>query len=387
MAKHKKSDDGASSSAFNCTVCNHNIVDGKESSVQCFKCEEWFHSKCTMEDEVFKLLTKINKSDPSKLVTSGVVTFLCCYCSIALHSKPDTKPTDSTEDVVSDNNENLPKTSSVGVNTLEFDKEKPGENETHVQTGDNNRPAYARRTYPYSNAVNHDRTSIAGIKNETVKSKEIRICSFYKSGRCRFGKSGKSANGQKCPFSHPSKCFRFCKYGFDRVKGCNRSCGYFHPVLCQSSLHFGTCYNEGCSYQHLLGTMRYSNSFSNSKPNYVPPKQNQYFSNNSDFPPLPVADKSRTGGIYQGSPFQKNHNNKQGVDPYLELCTAIKDLQKQNGFITNELKEMRLSIQGSTFKSPNEEHFYSNSRQAHFNDSGPKNFQNPNEGYSNQNHR
>ena len=134
--------------------------------------------------------------------------------------------------------------------------------------------------------------------------------------------------------------------------------------------------------------MRYSNNFSNSKPNNVP--QKQHYLNNSDFPPLPRADTSRTGGIYQGPSFQNSHNshnNKQGVDPYLELCAAIKDLQKQNALITDELKGMKLSLQGNNRNSPNEEHFYSDSRQAHFNESGPKNFLNPNEGLSNRNHR
>ena len=103
-------------------------------------------------------------------------------------------------------------------------------------------------------------TAHASISNP---QQERRICNYYRRGKCRHGGGGKvSVYGEICKFFHPKKCSRFCKFGFDRVKGCNRSCGLFHPIICQSSIDLGACYNPKCSLQHLHGTFRgsYDNS-------------------------------------------------------------------------------------------------------------------------------
>ena len=49
------------------------------------------------------------------------------------------------------------------------------------------------------------------------------------------------------------------------MKGCDRSCGLFHPTLCNSSIDIGACYNPKCRLQHLLGTFRGDVTSSNSK--------------------------------------------------------------------------------------------------------------------------
>ena len=68
----------------------------------------------------------------------------------------------------------------------------------------------------------------------------------------------KEINGQKCPYSHPRRCKRFCSFGPRGRGGCNRGneCVLHHPKLCNNSLRNSTCFNENCIFVHLKGTKR-----------------------------------------------------------------------------------------------------------------------------------
>ena len=62
-----------------CTVCKEVINDSRSRSVSCTRCQAWSHVKCTMGKEVFDLLSKIS-NNPKKLVSSGVLAYLCVNC-------------------------------------------------------------------------------------------------------------------------------------------------------------------------------------------------------------------------------------------------------------------------------------------------------------------
>lgn len=85
------------------------------------------------------------------------------------------------------------------------------------------------------------------------------ICKKYKVGQCPHGLRGnKLVNNLACPHNHPKRCFKYCKFGTDKKKGCNKGnkCLYFHPVLCKFSTKDKKCSKEDCPYPHLVGTKR-----------------------------------------------------------------------------------------------------------------------------------
>ena len=85
------------------------------------------------------------------------------------------------------------------------------------------------------------------------------ICRYYKKGTCLHGKTGKwIVNGHACRFLHPEKCLKYCRYGNDKINGCEGSCGLYHPILCRNSIQFKQCFQENCIFTHLAGTQRYA---------------------------------------------------------------------------------------------------------------------------------
>ena len=88
---------------------------------------------------------------------------------------------------------------------------------------------------------------------------DSQICKRYKIGKCLHGIRGnKVVDNATCPYQHPKRCFKYCKFGSTGKKGCNKgaSCNYFHPVLCKFSVKNKECTNPECSYPHLVGTKR-----------------------------------------------------------------------------------------------------------------------------------
>ena len=85
------------------------------------------------------------------------------------------------------------------------------------------------------------------------------ICKRYKVGKCPHGIRGnKAIEDVTCPYQHPQRCFKYCKFGSTGRKGCNKgtNCNYFHPVLCKFSVKNKECTNTECSFPHLVGTKR-----------------------------------------------------------------------------------------------------------------------------------
>ena len=108
-------------------------------------------------------------------------------------------------------------------------------------------------------------TPLHRTKEENRQSSSIslprNVCPHYKRGKCRHGASGKYLiDGKECPFYHPQKCLKFCRYGTENIRGCTGSCDLLHPFLCKDSLNFKECIRPNCTYAHLAGTRRHSSS-------------------------------------------------------------------------------------------------------------------------------
>ena len=118
---------------------------------------------------------------------------------------------------------------------------------------------------PQPSSASHSRAASPETEKEevTVQTKKRdpsdRVCQKYKTGKCPHGIRGnKVINDETCAFSHPKRCFKYCKAGDDKKYGCKKSknCTYFHPKLCRSSVKTKVCTDLNCTFVHLKGTSR-----------------------------------------------------------------------------------------------------------------------------------
>lgn len=250
-----KNDDATS---YNCITCSKIITDDGDDavdSVQCIVCEEWSHVNCTMSKKVFDLLASIDKASTGnkKLVLAGTVSYICDPCMASIRCKQ--------------------KGQSIQKNTS-LQKNATTSNLMVTHSVSNGRTSNAPKTT--SLPLDSGSTLTNQQANPEISRSSL-ICSYFKKGKCRHGLNGKKiVNGRQCSFRHPKKCIKFCKYGNDIHKGCAGGCGYFHPIICRNSLNYGQCFLSECTFNHLVGTQRSSNSFSNygrKLPNDHPMKQ------------------------------------------------------------------------------------------------------------------
>lgn len=230
-AAEDSGDEEKSAVSFCCTVCHEVINDSRSRSVSCACCKSWSHVKCTMGKEVFDLLSKVGKSSKKPMVFSGRLAYICQGCD------------SSIDKVIKTCKTVLVSTSSQSTVT-----------DTMTDTNVNSAISTSKET-----TQNEPEENIQGYSAKSkISETTTPICFYYKSGRCRHGKSGKTlVNGKKCNFLHPPKCIRFCKFGQDKIKGCDGSCKFFHPILCRNSTKYKKCLNENCTFAHLQGTERY----------------------------------------------------------------------------------------------------------------------------------
>ena len=177
-----------------CTVCSEVINDANASSVQCMKCKNWSHTKCSMSKEVFDLLAKV-KNDKGKrkpLITSGVLLYVCEPCGASIQETSNTSPIQSTPSLTS--------TSTQVTQT----KTATSTDQNHIH----NIPPSTQRP-----RINEEEIS----SNQQIENSTKLVCHHYKQGRCWHGKCRlKIYNGRKCINLHPQKCLTYCRfvYGF-----------------------------------------------------------------------------------------------------------------------------------------------------------------------------
>ena len=143
---------------------------------------------------------------------------------------------------------------------------------------------------PVDESISDKDTSNMVIKNTDIPGLDIirneSICKKYKRGICPHGIRGnKIIEGDKCLYSHPKPCRRYCSFGSKDRNGCRNgaSCNFYHPVLCKFSLKYWSCINEKCTFVHLKGTQRRAenirSNFENIKPSF---ENNTYVSPTTD---------------------------------------------------------------------------------------------------------
>ena len=86
-----------------------------------------------------------------------------------------------------------------------------------------------------------------------MERKSTKICKFYKSGKCRHGKSGRTTdqNGKICEFTHPPTCKKFEFFGY-KENGCRlKKCDKLHLSLCKGLMKDENCkFGDKCRYWH-----------------------------------------------------------------------------------------------------------------------------------------
>ena len=97
------------------------------------------------------------------------------------------------------------------------------------------------------NSQNISRAAAPSVTNQT-RSNDPPVCKNYRTGRCKFGVSGKK--GGSCPYSHPKACIKFSTDGNRRRGGCTRGkkCKFFHLSMCHSSIEERRCTREDCKF-------------------------------------------------------------------------------------------------------------------------------------------
>ena len=230
---------------------------------------------------------------------------------------------------------------------------------------------------------------LAAIQNDN-SGRVKQVCYFYRYGTCWYGSSGKTAvNGKTCSHYHPQKCKRYCNYGYDRIRGCTRSCKLLHPVMCRSSLNFGECNDPKCQLQHLHGTKR-SNKFNraglentavgshnNFAPRFSGPRNNNYshnvnkeffapsndfyhqrppgngqkgFNYSNDFPRLPKLDSYDYNNYVKPAP---NTSASITDDTLSHIMNTLNDLKQQNIAINRDLSLIKSKVNPNTLASGN----------------------------------
>lgn len=323
-----------------CMVCDRVIDDAKACSVQCSKCLEWSHVKCTMHKDVFDLLAKISKKDSGKkkaMVFVGSVAYMCATCQVLLNSST----TPPSKEKARASKKRLPRIDSCTQTStnVAYLPAKPSCSTTAFTATSSSVPAITVEST--AKAATNDVSQAHVHKENGTRTDVLRpICYRYKQGKCPHGKTGnRIVNGQKCSFAHPRKCIRYCRFGQDRDQGCNGPCDYFHPILCRYSVKYRKCYTETCTYAHLAGTERYKKD--------LLPSQNfhQHRSNFQNHPgpeprSFPAHVKSSKPGFQKGRDEGFRYNQREfpslpvsQPDRMDELSSSIKQLQSCVNYI------------------------------------------------------
>ena len=195
-----KSDDSVTEDNSECSKCKTDVGDDDEG-IQCDLCLNWYHLKCT------DLTT-----DSYKCFTDDTVIGIKWFCEKCVHK---------IENLIS-----------------------------QIQTSQNN------NVVPPHDGIKNNAKDPAS--SSSISAARIPTCENYRHGTCLHGISGKKVVDDKmCPFRHPRKCIRYCRFGSGNSKGCsNFECKFFHPILCRNSVKEGICLKDDCTYTHLVGTRR-----------------------------------------------------------------------------------------------------------------------------------
>ena len=96
-------------------------------------------------------------------------------------------------------------------------------------------------------------SDVTDVTKSSQKTRSETTCRYYKAGKCRHGKSGKTKdeNGKSCDFLHPPICRKYESYGF-KENGCrDRKCPKLHMNICKIFMRHQNCkYGNSCKFFH-----------------------------------------------------------------------------------------------------------------------------------------
>ena len=157
------------------------------------------------------------------------------------------------------------------------------------------------------------------------------ICPKYKIGKCPHGLRGnKKIEGEPCSMDHPKRCYRYSSFGSKGGRGCKDgdNCKYFHATLCKFSVKSKICTNSECTFVHLKGTKRKSDS-SEIKPSS---SSNKNFIKSAKHPQQ-----------------SKQQGENEGSETFLELKRLVESMQsnfqKELVFLKNSLHQHQFQTQ------------------------------------------
>ena len=162
---------------------------------------------------------------------------------------------------------------------------------------------------------------LAPAEKVTPPKKLTQVCRYFRRGTCKHG-----LRGVECKYSHPQMCRKFLQHGTRQPTGCNlgQRCKFFHPLMCLDSLRNSECYNENCTYHHVVGTRRQPKLIKNQQQDQITATQ----SKTSDEQHLQERDltseqvekrRKELQGINQGDDGRNNQ-----ADHFLEVIRLLK---------------------------------------------------------------
>ena len=134
----------------------------------------------------------------------------------------------------------------------DFLKEKDQDSQAKAQTVTNKENPSAQ---PVKTVLSEESlpnaTHVAKSEDHTGEKPE-KTCKFFRSGKCRHGKTGRTVvDGKTCPHKHPKVCMNSKKLG--RCKE-GRDCKFMHLSTCREWMKGRQCrFGEKCRFFHPQG--------------------------------------------------------------------------------------------------------------------------------------
>ena len=264
-----------------CQICNssYTFKFHDKAFMHCVSCGQEVHKTCYL-----KLLKEMNLIDENEAVKGTLFSIPgICYLCPACQQDTISFPTKTDVSTHSDDNEDeylsqettvnhtprraLPITPKVIID------EKQKSIPEFVGRTDFMKKRFQNELDSWSKVISEDTTNkhddirdigpnkpeassktneASSKKNGFPKGTEL-VCKHYKKGRCKHG-----LKGRNCNFSHPKACPKLMKFGNKGPNGCKQgvSCPNFHPRMCASSLRYGECFVDSCTFTHIKGTKR-----------------------------------------------------------------------------------------------------------------------------------
>ena len=262
----------------NCSLCNSSycVKLGEKPIISSVRCGQGCHNKCVLEI-LGKTEDELDESNNHGLSllnpfsTLGLF-YICAYCqeevipnkeNLRVRQGQGGKRTNNSPTEAGENNNNIANDLQNGVDN---NSDSQIDNAINVppSQGNNSNEIGTEVAQAQGSTANSSRTEVNHQSNgrqNTPLSTQSRvndppICKHYRTGRCKFGVSGKKDGS--CPYSHPKACTKFLTNGSRSRGGCTKgsSCRLFHPSMCHSSMQERNCTRENCKFMHIKGTQR-----------------------------------------------------------------------------------------------------------------------------------